>query len=245
MDTAGLEILNNYKHNYTEAVLTPRSAHSAAIYAKTWGAVGRHCAATGGTCEYDSDCPSEPKNNFCNTRAGSAIHTESHGAQKGVFIDTTKSKGDGLAIDGQPCTNNGCNNDAIHINGGRIFISNADFQLDEKTATRVYGSPEGPQKISKSKEKPCVIPTKSRVVAIHGNAADRLDCMLEDGWHDGQALTLIGYTWKAGLAAADNVEFGSQTPPVLSEKVGDVMTWQAVWVQSLNKWWETSRLVRG
>ena len=120
---AGIEIRHNWRQNYTEAAEIPRSTHDAGIFVQAFGALSRVCSVDASqACSSDIDCPDGA--GWCNSRAGSAIHTESRGEQIGIMVDGAASTGP-----------------AIRVDGGDLFVTGGEVQIRKAGRTRtVYGS---------------------------------------------------------------------------------------------------------
>ena len=111
---AGIEIRHNWRQNYTEAAAIPRATHDAGIFVQAFGALSRVCSVDASqTCSSDSDCTDGA--GFCNSRAGSAIHTESRGEQIGIMVDGMASTGPAIRVDGGD----------LYVTGGKVQIRKA------------------------------------------------------------------------------------------------------------------------
>ena len=119
---AGIEIRHNWRQNYTEAAAIPRSTHDAGIFVQAFGALSRVCSVDASqACSSDSDCPDGA--GWCNSRAGSAIHTETRGEQIGLMVD-------GMASTGP----------AIRVDGGDLYVTGGEVQIRKAGRTHtVYG----------------------------------------------------------------------------------------------------------
>ena len=122
--TAAIEIRHNWRQNHTAAAAIPRSTHDAGIFVQAFGALGRVCSADASqACHSTSDCSDGA--GFCNSRAGSAIHTETRGDQIGIMVDGEASTGP-----------------AIRVEGGDLYVTGGEIQI--KRAGRLHTVYSGP-----------------------------------------------------------------------------------------------------